>query len=212
MDKKIKLIVGGVLVVAVIIVGVMVVRPWLQNRTVAVTTNETIERPELNIAFTFPSGEDAYTYIEPTLDKNATTGGPIAAFILMRTDAYMELQKPDFVGETPPTMSLFVFNKPVESTSTVASGTPDVDRITKLRNWTVAHDSLTSYSLAKNTPEEFDIDGVNTLHYQTDGLYLQDIYVAFNKGKYYLIVGQYDGEIDPQYTVFQELVKSIMFM
>ncbi len=212
MDKKIKLIIGGILVVVVIIVGIMVVRPLLQNRTVAVTTNETIERPELNIAFSFPSGEDAYTYIEPVLDKNATNGGPIAAFILMRTDAYMELQKPDFVGETPPSMSLFVFNKPAESTSTVASGTPEVDRITKIRNWAEANAPLTSYNLALGVPEEIEIDGAKTLHYKADGLYQQDIYIAFNKGKYYLIVGQYDGESDPQRAVFQTLVKSITFM
>jgi hypothetical protein len=212
MDKKIKLIILGILAVVVVIVGVMIVRPWLQNRTVAVTTNETILRPELNISFSFPSGEEAYTYIEPPLDKATTTGGPIAAFIMMRTQAYMEFQSAEYARETPPSMSLFVFNKPEESATSVASGTPDVDRTTRLRDWTVAHDSLTSYSLAKGVPEEVDIDGVKALHYQTDGLYLQEVYVAFNRGKYYLIVGQYDGEADPQRTVFQELVKSITFM
>ena len=211
MDKKIKLIGGGILIVVVIVVGVMVVRPWLQNRTVAVTTNETILRPALNIAFTFPSGEKAYTFIEPF--KVEGSDKPVGAFIMMKSKAYGVLQDPDFVGETPPSMSIFVFAEPAESTTTVvASGTPKLDRITKLRNWATANTLLTAYTIAKGTPEEVDLDGVKALHYQADGLYPQDIYIAFYKNKYYLIVGQYDGEADPQRAVFQELVKSITFM
>lgn len=212
MNKKTKLIVFGVLTVAVAIVSVMFVRPWFQDRTVAVTVNETIERPALNIAFTFPSGEAGYSFLEPVLEENASDNEPEAAFIMILSEAYMKFQEAPAGGEAPPSMSLFVFAKPAESTSTVASGTPDIDRITRLRNWTVAHEAVTSYSLAKDVPVEVDIDGVQALHYQTEGLYQQDVYVAFNKGRYYLIVGQYDGEADPARATFQELVKSITFM
>lgn len=212
MDKKTKLILVGAVAVGIILVVILIARPWFQSRTVTTVVNEKIERPALNIAFTFPSGEAGYSFLEPVLEENASDNEPEAAFIMILSEAYMKFQEAPAGGEAPPSMSLFVFAKPAESTSTVASGTPELDRITRLRNWTVAHEAVTSYSLAKDVPVEVDIDGVQALHYQTEGLYQQDVYVAFNKGRYYLIVGQYDGEADPQYATFQELVKSISFL
>ncbi len=209
MNKNTKLIIGAVVILGIALIAIFFVRPMLQNRTVSTVVNEKIERPELNIAFTFPSGEDAYTYIEPM--KVEGENKPVGAFIMMESKAYEVMQDPSFVGETPPSMSIFVFDE-VEATSTVSSSTESIDRMTKLRNWAMENTSLTSYNLALSAPEEVEIDGVKALHYKADGVYLQDVYVAFYSNKFYLIVGQHNGEEDSQHGVFQELIRSVTFL
>ena len=84
--------------------------------------------------------------------------------------------------------------------------------MTRLRNWAEANNGLTSYALARSAPEEVVVDGVKMLHYQTDGLYQQDVYIALYSSKYYLFVGQYDGEVDPAYAAFKKLVNSVSFL
>lgn len=199
------------MVIGMIVLGVFVVRPLLQNRTVMTVVTEVVDRPALNISFSFPSGESAYSFIEPPIEEGATTGLE-AAFILLKTDAYMEFQQSTPGGEAPPSITFFILKEPAESTSTVASGTVRVDRLTKLRTWAQSNNTLTMIDRAKSAPEVVDLDGVNALHYQTDGLYLQDVYLAFYKNKYYMFVGQYDGETDPARAVFDEVVRSIIFL
>jgi len=210
MNKNTKLIIGVLITLSILLVTFLVVRPMLQDRTVATVANETIERPELDLAFTFPSGEDAYTYIEPL--KMEGNDKPIGAFIMMESKAYEIMQEPNFVGETPPSMSIFVYAEADEASSTGASSSDSIDRVTKLRNWAEANSGVTAYNLALTTPLETEIDGAKALYYKSDGLYGQEVYIAFHRNKYYLIVGQHDGEENPQYRAFQELIRSITFM
>lgn len=213
MNTQIKRIAVGVLVVAVVVAGVFIVRSKLQDRTVEVVVNETIDRPALNLAFTFPSGEAAYSFIEPTIDQNTGTGNPEAVFILIETRAYTEFQSGVSGGATPPSMSVFVYAEPPEEgTSTTATDTPKLDRMTRLRNWATANNALTFFTSARSTPEEVVIDGVKALHYEADGLYGQEFYIFFHKNRYYVFVGQYDGETDQRRAVFQDLIRSITLM
>jgi hypothetical protein len=212
MQKNTQRIILGVVLVAIIVGGFIVLRPWFQDRTVSVTVNETIERPALNIAFTFPSGEDAYSYLEPVFDASSTPGGPEAAFIMMKSDAYTDYQNAAEGSDAPPVMSIFVFPKPPEPAVATASGTPELDRMGKLRVWADANTGLTGYQRALGAPEEVEIDGTRGLHYKTDGLYPQDVYIVFHRSRYYLIMGQYNGESDPQYEAFKNLVSTITFM
>ncbi len=202
-------IVLGVLLVALCSIGALVVLPWLQDRTVVTVVQETISRGELGIEFSFPSGEGAYSYIEPVLGTS-TEGGPIGAFVMIKSDAYTDYLNAPASGEAPPAMSIFVFAE--SETATVNTGTTSPDRLTKIRTWAEANSGRTLYNLAMSTPEEVRIDGAKALHYKADGLYPNDVYVTFYKNKYYLIVGQYDGESDPQYTAFKDLVNSILFI
>lgn len=211
MNNKNKVVIGVVLVL--IVAGVVwgVVRPWLQNRTIPVTVMETIERPELNISFAFPSGEDAYSYFEPQFEASSTNG-PLAGFIMLKSDAYQAYQADGFVGEAPPSMSIFIYEEKEEIIPLGATNTESVDRATKIRLWAEANSSLTSYNLALTAPQDTLLDGAKAIRYKTDGLYPQDVYVVFHQNNFYVITGQYDGESDPQYQAFQELVKSLLFL
>lgn len=200
--------------VAIILIGlaVFVVRPWLQNRTVSTVVQEKIERPAVHLEFTFPGGAEAYSFIEPQFNGTATPGAPEAAFIMIDTDEYQAYEQKTSNGETPPTMSILVFPEPAENIAATATTGESVDRMTRLRNWAEANTVLTAYTNAKKAPEEVEIDGVKLLHYQADGLYPQDIYIALHRGKFYLFVGQYDGEGDARYTDFQNLMATVSFL
>lgn len=208
MDTHKKYIVLGALVVLVIVVGVVAVRPWLQNRMVTTNISEVVDRPELDIAFSFESGETAYTYIEPKLEASPTAGGPIAAFIIVDTKQYVAYQAAEDGAEAPPSMSLFVFGEPVVSTTTATLSTTTPDRMTQLRAWATENNALTQIANAQSEPEIVSIDGVKGLHYKASGLYQHDVYILFYRSKYYLIVGQYEVEPNPD---FKALVDSITF-
>ena len=209
MNKQTKLIILGIVAI-VIIVGLVFLRTYLRDRTVSTVVNETIERPALNFAFTFPSGEAAYTFIEPPLGVYGSTTALDAAFILIKTDVYTEFQQVSG-GETPKSITLFVFEEPVGATTTTATDTPRLDRMTRLKNWAEENNTVTAIGQAQSAPEELEVDGVKLLRYQTDGLYNQVHYIAFHKNKYYLIVGQFDGQDDPERAVLESIVRSISF-
>lgn len=209
LQKQIKYVAFGVLGIALIIMAVIAARSWFQDRTVSVTVNEKIERPALNLEFTFPSGDAAYSFIEPKFDSTTTPGGPEAAFIMIDTDEYLAFEQQTTDGETPPTMTIFVYP---ETPDAAATTTQPSERLTRVRAWAAAHNDLTSFAGARATPEEVVIDGVKALHYQTDGLYPQDVYIALHRNRYYLFVGQYDGEGDSRYTDFQKLMSTVTFL
>jgi hypothetical protein len=83
--------------------------------------------------------------------------------------------------------------------------------MTRLKNWAQDNASITSIDRAQGTLEELEVDGVKLLHYQTDGLYQQEHYVAFHKNRYYVILGQFDGQDDPERAVLESIVRSISF-
>ncbi len=214
MDKQTKWMVLGVVAILIVVLGIAVVRPLLQKQTPSevALVNEIVERPVINFEFTYQSGEEGYRFIEPVLGGSTTVEGLEAVFIMVKTKAYADYQNATPGGEAPPSMSIFVFAETGTSTGVVGTTTVELSRLERIKNWAQVHDGYTSYSRAEKEPEVVRIDGVNTLHYRADGLYPQDIYIALSRERYYLIVGQYDGEADSAYSAFQKLIASIGFM
>ena len=86
-----------------------------------------------------------------------------------------------------------------------------LDRVTRLQNWAIDNDILTSFTKAKATPDIIELDGTKALHYQADGLYQQDIYLVSYKNRAYMFVGQYDAPSDITKTAFDELIGTVTF-
>lgn len=169
--------------------------------------DEVVSRPDLNISFTFPGGEAGYAFVEPVI-ATTSTSGPVAVFIMMESSRYDAYRASGEVGDAPPSMTLFVFPEPPEEV--VATGTPRKSRMERLREWATANTALTSYTEAVSTPVEVEIDGTNALRYTAQGTYTEDIYIMFNKNRYYLFTGQYEGESDAtRKAVFEKLMSSV---
>lgn len=181
----------------------MFVQPVLNNRTISTTVDQTIVAQGLDLQFSYPSGEQGYTLIEPPAGE---TSNFEKAYILMSTPEYIELQNSTAGREAPPSVSIFVFPLP-EDTAT----TDRVGRITRIQNWAIENQNITSFNLAEDTPEIVEIDGVKALRYTADGLYKQDVYLTSYQGYIYMFVGQYRSENDAIRDMFAGLVDSVSF-
>ncbi len=171
---------------------------------------EKIDRPALNIAFAFPSGESAYSFFEPTLE--VVSDGPEAVFIMMKADDYNEFQAIPG-GETPPSMSLFIFPESAESveSTNLETDEPPLASAIRLRNWAEANSAFTLFNRARSAAEETEIDGVEALHYKAEGQYKHDTYAVLYRGRYYLFVGQYQEENDSSHLGFISLMQTVTF-
>ncbi len=219
------LIVVLILGLVATIVNLLVIKP----RTVeqANSAEATVSRPEVDLSFSYPSGETGLSLIEPPTTSNTAL---LEAFILMPFADYQAIQTDEPPSESPASISIFVFKETdTEESATItlgtasgttetatleqdtASETPRVGRVTRLQNWATDNQNLTSFNQAKNTPEVVDLDGVNALYYEADGLYQQQIYLAAYKGNIYMFVGQYDSPEDPIYQQFKDLMTKVSF-
>lgn len=207
------------------IVYISIIKPQEEER--ANTAEATVSRPEVDLSFSYPSGEAGLSLIEPPTTDNTAL---LEAFILMPFADYQAIQASEPPTESPASISIFVFEEAeTEESATItletasgtagtaeveentATDTPRVGRITRLQNWATDNQNLTSFNQAKNTPEVVDLDGVNALYYEADGLYQQQIYLAAYKGNIYMFVGQYDSESDPIYQQFKDLMTKVSF-
>lgn len=195
-------IVGGVavLVLALAIGYFQLIKPQLDNKMVVAVMPETVRPEGLPLEFTYQSGEAGYSLIEPPV---GTSTPLLQAYILMKTDEYIKYQNGEYGDEAPPTISILVFDN--------QSDLSEEGKITRLQNWAAAHDALTSYGQLTVEAEVVDIDGEPALHYQADGLYLSDIYVASHRGNEYLFVGQYEEVGDARQTIFSDIIKTVLF-
>lgn len=172
-----------------------------KNKTVAANVDQTVVREDLEFAFTYPSGEGALSLVEPPVSQET---GLMQAYLLFPTDAYIDFQQSEEPREAPASISVFVFE--MGSTTDKESG-----RITRLQNWASDRASLTSYNLALNTPDILELDGVKAIHYQADGLYPQEVYLASYGGRVYMFVGQYLEAGDYLDTTFDQVIASVTF-
>jgi hypothetical protein len=177
-------------------------------KPVDITTlpTETRTNTDVGISFSYPAGDDGLTLVEPPRD---TTPGLKAAYLLMPTKEYDDFIKSTEAREAPATIGVFVYALDT-ATSTASSG-ERIDRITRLQNWAMDNNVLTSFSQAKNTPDVIEVDGLKALHYQADGLYQQNIYLASYKNQVYMFVSQYNEEADITRTAFDSFIQSIIF-
>jgi hypothetical protein len=183
----------------------------------------TVSREAVGLSFSYPSGEDGLSLIEPPTTENTSL---LEAFILMPLADFQEQQSGNTPTDAPATISIFVFDEdtsePAELTIGTASGTADIStetatetprvgRITRLQNWAADNQNFTSISQAKNTPEVLELDGVNALYYEADGLFQQQIYLAAYKGNIYMFVGQYNDSKDAIYQQFKDIIATVSF-
>lgn len=180
------------------------------NAMIERTVEQTISPDDLDIAFSFPSGPNGLTLIEPPLEGVA--GGMLVdAFILMERAAYQEYQAAEAGATAPPSISVFVFEAEAATGTDAATSGERPDRMTRLRAWARENDALSSRSLATEEPTEVEVDGLDMLRYTAAGTYDQDIYLGLYRGQVYLLVGQYASTEDPIYADFQSFIERIRF-
>lgn len=202
MNKKTLLILGGILLVATLLVGYQLFMSKKNTSSGEMTMKQVVANKELGISFSYPSGVDGFTLLEP----NGGDKGMVKAYLIIPSVEYESYKNGD-TAEAPAGMNVFVFAIGDAKATSSASST----RISELQNWATDNNTLTQFKQAKNTPDIVELDGVKALHYQTDGLYQQDIYLVSYKARVYMLVGQYNEQTDVTYTAFQDLIKSILF-
>ncbi len=180
-----------------------VVQPELQSRTINATVPVLINYPEMSFTFTYPSGEEGYTMIEPPLPPS-TADGLEKVFILMATQEYITFQSTSTEDmTTPPTVTIFVVNPPEDDT--------EGDRMTKLQAWAKQNPQYSSFLSQTTLPEVVEIDGVQSVTYGTAGSYKQKVYLMQYDKKNYVFVGQYEEEGDSITQMFNDLISSVTF-
>ena len=117
------------------------------------------------------------------------------------------------VREAPPAISVLVFDKAstTEATTTSSTSTSTNSSVDRVKQWAIENNQFTNINLATGGIEETEIDGASAIHYQTDGLYQQDVYVARYGKKMYLFVGQHFSENDYMQNAFKKVVESVLF-
>jgi hypothetical protein len=176
-----------------------------QSTDISAVPKETVSNDVVGLSFTYPSSEKGFALVEPPVEA----GGLLASYVLIPSNEYEDFKTATDVREAPASISVLVYT--IDSATSTATNTERVDRITRLQNWAIDNDTLTSFTTAKATPDIVDIDGVKALHYQADGLYQQDIYVASYQNRAYMFTSQFDSSTDITATAFAEFIESISF-
>ena len=181
-----------------------VVKPQLDNRTVATVVSATITNETLGFGFTFPSGEAGFSMIEPPLPEGSVDGLQ-KIYLIMDTQSYLMYQQGDD-AETPPAVSVFVFTMPdMES----ADG---LDRLGKLKLWAETYSRYSSYALKTSDIETVEMDGIKAIRYTAEGaLYKQQVYLVSYQGNIYMFAGQYINDADTIRDMYLQLVASATF-
>lgn len=203
--KNIRIILAILVAMSVAAVAfVYIVKPQLDNRMVAVTTLMSVSNEDLAFGFSYLSGPDAYSLVQPPIAT--TSSGLQAAYILFPSSEFYEYQNDQSAGrasEAPLSMSVFVVELPDIQ---VEGG-----RIARLQTWAQANPQYTSYSAITSEPEVVEVDGAQALRYQTSGQREQQVYLVSYQGNAYVFTGQYEIIDDAYYQSFSELVNSVLF-
>ncbi len=202
MNKKHAFLIGLAILVLAIAVYFIWGKGWLSKQTNSVVVDQTVHNSELSLSFTYSSGEDGYSLVEPPVEGNL-----IDAWIIMPTADYVSYQQAENT-DAPASMSVFVFKLPDES---VADTEERTGRITRLQNWANENKTITLIDRAYGTPEVVELDGVKALQYDTTGLFEQSIYLASYQGNVYMFVGQYNRPTDEIKVDFEKLMTSVRF-
>jgi hypothetical protein len=170
-------------------------------------SKETVLADEFGFSFSYPVGDNGLTLIEPPIEGNPFK----KAYILMPDQDYEAFKLITGGTETPASVSVFVYEFEDDETATGTDAIEKPNRITRLQNWAKDNAQVTSFNLAKGTPDIIEIDSVKALHYKADGLYQQDIYLASYRGFIYMFTAQYNAETDITFQAFQEIIASVSF-
>lgn len=204
MKKQFVILLIAVLALVGFFLYKQVVKPQLDNRTVATIVPTPISNETLGFGFTYPSGETGFSMIEPPVPEG-NTDGLQKVYLLMSTEDYIEYQQIEQM-DTPPSVSVFVFTMPAQSSST-----ENLSRLDELKLWAETHSRYSSYSLRTTEPEIVKIDGVTGLSYATDSVYRQQVYLISYRNMVYVFTGQYQSEADQIREMFTGLISSVIF-
>lgn len=206
-----------VAVVTVVILGAVYYffGPPSNDRMIVTNTTETIANEELNFSFSYESGETALSSME-TLPEQFGSSTLQKMYMLMDTrelESFNQAKEKGEVREAPPAISVLVFEKASTTEAIVASSTASSSdsSVEKVKQWAKDNNQFTNFNLATSDIEETEIDGASAIHYQTDGLYKQDVYVARYGKKMYLFVGQSMNEGDYMQESFKKVIDSVLF-
>ncbi|MCA9367347.1 hypothetical protein KC887_03760 [Candidatus Kaiserbacteria bacterium] len=182
-----------------------VVKPHQDNQIVAAVVNETIVNNQVGLRFSYPSGMDGLSIIEPPVQEDGLLR---AAYILMPTQSYISFQSTSTPEgtEAPAAISIFAFAAPKPI---YGDNEPTYEE--RLRTWATQNDALTSITLATNEPAIEKIDGLDLLTYTTDGLYTQKIYLGIYDKYAFMFVGQSDGDNTALTQQFADLMQTVTF-
>lgn len=207
-NSKSYLIAVIVLLVVLVIASVVyskIVKPSLDNRTVSVTTEVTIENKELNLSFSYPSGDSAYALLEPPVAPEEADGLK-KVYILMDSKKYFEFQAATELVDTPPTVSIFILEE-----KKTGEAIDEENRSVRLLAWAERNPQYTSFFEKSAEPELVKVDGVDAYHYTTEKNYRYDMYLISYKGNIYVFAGQFEDELDDIHGMYQKLISSVIF-
>lgn len=172
--------------------------------------------PQL-LEFTYYGGPEGYTLLESFEDVDL--GDPLLqkAYTIVDTDAYVANgESTAGIGERIPAITILVFNAAEEATTTAAATTStttaEVSDEQLLLEWAEEHSGYTAYGLRKGEVEQVSVDNIDGLRFAAEGALLSETYVLEHRGKYYVIIGQYQDESDDIRKAFQKLLTEVYFL
>jgi len=185
------------------VVNQQMVQPLLDDRTVEDVVGTPITLTEYNLGFNYPSGVEGFMLIEPPV---ATTSQSLKkAYLMFEYSQYITYQNADESRQTPPAVSVFVFELPKAIEAESGS------RSERLLQWVNENPQYTSYNKKVTEVTEVEIDGLTALKYSTSGLYNQDFHIVSYSGNAYIFAGQYTDANDANVTMYSDLISSITF-
>lgn len=166
----------------------------------------TIERPEAGLEFSYIAGPNSLSLFEPE-----TVQEPLSSvFILVPSAEYVAIRNQEEI-ETPPSITLFVYNQ-LNAYDRPGENGEDLPRAERLVRWANENDGVTGISRALAEPASVEVDGLRGLNYQTEGAFLQDVYLFSYQDRIFFFVGQYEEEGDQMQHLYEDLLESIYFI
>jgi hypothetical protein len=206
MDKKYIFFGLGLVVLllgSAFIANEQVVQPMLDSRTVEEVVGVPIVAQEYDFGFKYPSGVEGYAMIEPPVATSSVSLKK--AYLMFEYGQYVEYQNSTGTLQTPPTVSVFIFDLPDKAETATGS------RSERLMQWVNENPQYTSFNRMVGDMTEVEIDGVPALKYSTEGIYKQDFHILSYSGNAYILAAQYEGEDDPNLSMYENLINSVTF-
>jgi len=206
MNKKIIIGIVSLFVLALIGVGYHFLGSPADDRMVVTNAVERVSNSDLRFSFAYESGEHGLSSIDSTLGEIGSQG-PLQMYLLMETQSLNDYYNMNDVGtEAPPSITILVFERPVGNEALEDSMT----EVEKIKAWANSN-SLSSIKLARSDIMETQVDSIQAISYNADGLYLQDIYIVKYGNLMYMFVGQYLKQGDYMHSSFHNLMKTVWF-
>lgn len=178
-------------VVAGIIFGLM----KINKKSVPTGENATYSESAIGLEFDYETGENGYVLTEglggedPNLVRSIT--------LMQKSDFEMLSSNPDFVGEVPAVIVVYVFKNSTKQFPL---------------SWAMENILYSNYNLKTGDNFEKVVGGANAIGYTADGLYPSQNIVVAHGSYIYVITGQYLEADSKIHRDFSSVVDSIKFI